>query len=37
MSRDFEDNFRAVCSIRGGALSAIAPQMRHTKNREDQA
>jgi hypothetical protein len=36
MSGDFEDKFREVNSIRVGAFSAIAPQMRHTKKRENQ-
>jgi len=34
--RDLNDKFRKVSSIRAGAFSAIAPQMRHTKKREDQ-
>jgi hypothetical protein len=36
MVRDFNDKFCEVSSIRVGAFSAIAPQMRHTKKREDQ-
>jgi len=33
---DFNDKLREVSPIRCGAFSAIAPQMRHTKKREDQ-
>jgi len=36
MVRDFNDKFCEVSSIRVGAFSAIAPQMRHTKKREGQ-
>jgi hypothetical protein len=36
MVRNLSDKFRKVSSIRVGAFSAIAPQMRHTKKREDQ-
>jgi hypothetical protein len=36
MVRDFDDKFCEVSSIRVGAFPAIAPQMRHTKKREDQ-
>ena len=32
MVGDLSDNFCAVSPIGGGAFSAIAPQMRHTKN-----
>ena len=34
--RDLNDKFHDVSSIRVGAFSAIAPQMRHTKKTEDQ-
>jgi hypothetical protein len=36
MSRDFEGKFCAVLTIRCGGFLAFAPQMRHTKKREDQ-
>jgi hypothetical protein len=36
MVRDLNDKFSEVSAIRSGAFSAIAPQMRHTKKREDQ-
>jgi hypothetical protein len=36
MVRNSSDKFRKVSSIRVGAFSALAPQMRHTKKGEDQ-
>ena len=34
MVGDLSDNFCAVSPIGGGAFSAIAPQMRHTKKED---
>jgi len=34
--RDFDHKFRELSAIRSGAFLTIAPQMRHTKKREDQ-
>ena len=36
MVLDFNRKFRELTAIRCGAFLAIAPQMRHTKKREDQ-
>jgi hypothetical protein len=36
MVRDLNEKSREVRSIRVGAFLAIAPQMRHTKKRQDQ-
>ena len=36
MVRDFNRKFLELTALRCGAFLAIAPQMRHTKKREDQ-